>query len=310
MQQYSRMDVELLRTFITLAETLHFGRCAKRVHSSPSTVSRMIKRIEEELGDVPLFERDNRNVTLTPEGEEFCRYAKEAVKKWQDIQNSFHKRNAVIQGDVSIFSSVTGLYTLFPDILRKIQATYPLIKIKLVTGNAEDGQEHALKGRYDIALGIKPAITPSSLLYHEMIRTSLQFIISREGALYETYEGKASLPWSQLPLIVPKEGHARKLVLSWFHARGIEPVIAGEASDHEAMTGMVRLGIGVGVVSKLALQRSSLSKELHILSVIPPLPTYTGGVYLLKRKEKLPHIAAVWDIILRKDAEEAYFVSS
>lgn len=63
------MDLRDLKTFLHLAESRHFGRSARAMHVSPSTLSRQIQRLEEDLGQ-PLFVRDNRTVTLTEAGEE------------------------------------------------------------------------------------------------------------------------------------------------------------------------------------------------------------------------------------------------
>ena len=63
------MDLRDLKMFLHLAESRHFGRSARAMHVSPSTLSRQIQRLEEDLGQ-PLFVRDNRTVTLTEAGEE------------------------------------------------------------------------------------------------------------------------------------------------------------------------------------------------------------------------------------------------
>ena len=56
------MDLRDLKMFLHLAESRHFGRSARAMHVSPSTLSRQIQRLEEDLGQ-PLFVRDNRTVT-------------------------------------------------------------------------------------------------------------------------------------------------------------------------------------------------------------------------------------------------------
>ena len=70
------MDIKQLKQFLHLADTLHFGRASEASHISPSALSRSIKQLEEEVG-AALFERDNRTVSLTPEGEIFLSYARE-----------------------------------------------------------------------------------------------------------------------------------------------------------------------------------------------------------------------------------------
>lgn len=64
------MDTRKLKIFVAIAEELHFGRAAKRCHISQPALSRQLRLLEEELGDL-LFERDSRNVKLTNFGEKF-----------------------------------------------------------------------------------------------------------------------------------------------------------------------------------------------------------------------------------------------
>ena len=75
------MDQRTLRQFITLAETLHFGRASELSHVSPSALSRNIQQLEVEVG-VTLFDRDNRSVALTRQGGTFLDYARDALAQW------------------------------------------------------------------------------------------------------------------------------------------------------------------------------------------------------------------------------------
>ena len=61
------MDIRAITIFNHLAHSLHFGRTSRACNLSPSALTRTIQRIEEELGQ-PLFQRDNRTVTLAPAG--------------------------------------------------------------------------------------------------------------------------------------------------------------------------------------------------------------------------------------------------
>ncbi len=64
------MDLRDLKTFLHLAESRHLSRSARAMHVSPSTLSRQIQRLEEDLGQ-PLFVRDNRTVTLPKPGKSY-----------------------------------------------------------------------------------------------------------------------------------------------------------------------------------------------------------------------------------------------
>ena len=85
------MDFRDLKTFIHLAESRHFGRSARAMHVSPSTLSRQIQRLEEYLGQA-LFIRDNRTVTLTEAGEELRMFAQRTLLQYQQLRHTIDQQ--------------------------------------------------------------------------------------------------------------------------------------------------------------------------------------------------------------------------
>ena len=68
---WSEVELSEIRVFLGLAEELHFGRTAERLHITPSYASQLIRRLETRLGG-RLFDRTSRRVRLTPLGEQYC----------------------------------------------------------------------------------------------------------------------------------------------------------------------------------------------------------------------------------------------
>ena len=64
------LDLRLVRSFVAVADELHFGRAAARLYVSQPALSKQIRKLEDQLGE-PLFERDSRHVTLTTRGGQF-----------------------------------------------------------------------------------------------------------------------------------------------------------------------------------------------------------------------------------------------
>ena len=84
------MDLRDLKLFLHLAESRHFGRSSKAMHVSPSTLSRQIQRLEEELGQ-PLFQRDNRTVQLTSAGEQLKNFAQQTLLHYQQLRSGLNQ---------------------------------------------------------------------------------------------------------------------------------------------------------------------------------------------------------------------------
>ena len=293
------MDIQAFQLFITLSDTLHFGRTGKLMHMSPSAVSRAVQRIEAEVGQ-PLLERDNRRVRLTAAGRKFRDYAREAIARWRSFSDTLAQDATHLQGELAVYCSVTAVYSVLSDVMELFRRRYPDIDILLHTGDQADAIEHLLAGTEDIAITAHPDRLPASLQFQTLTHSPLLFIYPSIPCPVSTSVRRAiaagqSPHWELIPFIVSERGQARVQLDRWFQQQHIHPKLYAQVSGHEAIVSMVALGFGVGVVPDLVLNFSPLKEKVQVLDVQPPLLPFSVGLSARTSQLKNPLVKAFWE---------------
>lgn len=285
------MDIKTLQAFVVLAETLHFGRAAEQSHLSASALTRLLQRLESELG-VSLFQRDNRHVALTPEGQQFLVYARDALQRWQACRQSLHEASGVLRGELRLFCSVTASYHFLSQLLPRFRRRYPDIDIHLHTGDQAESVQRIASGREDLAIAARGQVWMKGLAFLPLATSPLVFIASDDERLPEPPTQDEG--WSQIPLIVAERGLSRDWLDDWFRVRGLRPRIQAQVAGHEAIVSMVGLGYGVGVVPQLVLDNSPLRDQVRIWPQGPALPALAIGLCCRQKQLANPLVQAFW----------------
>lgn len=294
------MDIAKLKLFCALANTLHFGRAAAASHVSPSTISRSLKQLEDDLGTT-LFERNNRSVALTHEGQSFLLFAREVLQQWDTYQESLLAQADQLRGQLSIYCSVTASYSFLFDILTEFRVSHPGIAIKLHTGDPAQSIERVLAGNEDIAIAAKPDKLPAGISFKLIARSPLIFIAPRDDKTWHPPTSTAQDFWRTIPMIISEEGLARERLDAWFTAQQTRPNIYAEVKGNEAIVSMVSLGFGVGVLPKIVLDNSPLSDRVQALHHQPDLGPYDLGICVMEKRLKSPIISAFWQQLPAED---------
>lgn len=288
------MDMTKLKLFRALASSLHFGRAATQCNVSPSTLSRNIKQLEENLG-VILFERDNRSVVLTQEGERFLRFAQEVIQQWEAYQESLLAQAEELRGQLSIYCSVTASYSFLYEILTEFRIKHPGIAIKLHTGDPAQSLQRILAGEEDIAIAAKPERLPAGISFKPISRSPLIFITANNQVDWH------SSSWEDIPVIIPEEGLARERLNEWFKTEGFKPNIYAEVKGNEAIVSMVSLGFGVGVIPQIVVDNSPLAERVKRFTPQPNLGPYDTGICVMEKRLKSPIVNAFWQQLSAED---------
>lgn len=290
------MDHEALRQFLELAGQLHFGRASRACHLSPSALSRSIQRLEAEVGR-PLFERDNRKVSLTPAGAAFRGFATETLARWEALRDALRESDEQLSGTLSIFASVTACHSFLPRILGRFRETHPGVQLRLETGHAASALERLEAGQADVSVAVLPEHVPRRLQTHLITQTPLVFLAPSAAGEVSRQVEQRPIAWTTIPMVLPEFGLARDAVDRWFRYKNVRPRVVSEVAGNEAILALVSLGCGVGVLPRLVVERSPLRSDVRIVDVRPRLPALRVGFCVQRRRLESPLIAAFWESI-------------
>lgn len=199
------MDLRDLKMFLHLAESRHFGRSARAMHVSPSTLSRQIQRLEEDLGQA-LFVRDNRTVTLTEAGEELRVFAQQTLLQYQQLRHTLDQQGPSLSGELHIFCSVTAAYSHLPPILDRFRAEHPSVEIKLTTGDAADAMDKVVTGEADLAIAGKPETLPGAVAFSMLENLTVVLIAPALPCPVRNQVSVDKPDWSTVPFIMADQG--------------------------------------------------------------------------------------------------------
>ncbi len=205
-----------------------------------------------------------------------------------------------MSGLVSIYASVTAVYSLLPDLLEAYRAAYPDVQLELRTGSAEESVQQVLDGSIDLSVAALPDRKHSRLEFMTLTETNLVFIGPRH------VQGKAEqsdipmkngqLDLTRAPLVLPRSGLSRSRLDQWLKKHSIDPNIIIEVSGNEGILAMVRLGCGIGIVPELVLERSPFRIDVQKIEEAPQLVPYVVGLCTTQKNLQRPAISALWEL--------------
>ncbi len=217
---------------------------------------------------------------LSASGKRFYAYARQAVQNYADFQAALNGSQPV-SGALSLYASITAVYSILPDLLESFRKTYPDVHLDLKTGAAEKAVAQVEAGEIDIAVAALPDRRSAGIVFLPIMTTPLVFIATRAQA--EDLHRQDSFNLQQLPLVLPESGLSRRRLEQWLKKNRVIPNISAEVSGNEAIIPMVHLGGGIGIVPRLVLERSPFREEVVVLEQAPGLDPYVVGLCSSKR---------------------------
>jgi LysR family transcriptional regulator, flagellar master operon regulator len=172
------MDIELLKTFLEVYRTRHFGRAAENLFLTQSAVSARIRLLEETLG-VQLFARGRNNIRLSPAGERLLKHAESILSAWYRA-----RQDTLLAGEDRVSLAIGGMYSLWDIVLQDWVHTLHRRLPRLVLHAEAHGWEvlvrKLLDGLLDVGFMFEPPQV-AELLVQEVATIKLIMVASRAG---------------------------------------------------------------------------------------------------------------------------------
>ena len=224
---------------------------------SPSALSRMISRLEEEAG-VQFFDRTRTEVKLTDNGAKFAEFARKSLVEQTELFKEFSKSEEEVGGVLHVYASVTACYSIMPPFIKKLSEKYAGIQLSIETGDPALAVQAVVEGRAEVAV---TAIPENGIEGMDCIpvKTSPLVFAASNSRPFKNLQGSPQDIISSVPLVLPKTGLARLRFDSWTKSRNVHPKVAAEAEGNEAVMALAALGLGIALVPKIVLENGPYS---------------------------------------------------
>ncbi|XAS74471.1 LysR substrate-binding domain-containing protein [Micrococcaceae bacterium Sec5.1] len=242
------MELRQLRYFLVVAEELHFGRAAERLHLTQPPLTVAIRRLERELG-VQLFDRTTRRVALTHAGEAFKRRVQDAVTELDEAAGDLASVAAGLSGRIRVGFVSSASYTTIPEAIRAFRQQRPRVELILSPLTSGEQIEQLLDGDLDIGLIRDPGEVPG--LTMELVGTEDLVAVLPEAhplALQEEIrpadlEGEPMIlfPYRLMPGFVTR-------VHRLFDGLETSPQVVQQTIHQETVLGLVAAGLGISIL--------------------------------------------------------------
>jgi len=285
------VELRHLRYFVAVAEELHFGRAANRLHTSQSSLSQQVRNLETEL-KVDLLRRVRRHVELTPAGNRFLREAREILAAAERAAGLARETEREESKKIVIGISPETDWMFLGKALRLFREHAPTVEV-LFQNLTPEAQIRALQGgRIDIGfvgLPIEAAGIVSEVTARERLVAAIpeKHPMARSGRIrLRDLSGEAYTLW-------PRHLSPGRydLLLSIFRQAGFGPPIAmeGDLPSTQTVLGMVAAGLTVALVDSAIKQKAMPGVVFRPISDRGVL-TESGVIY--RREDPSPLLAS------------------
>lgn len=289
-----RVTPQQLRAFEATARLLSVTRAAESLHVTQPTVSVQLRELAEAVGE-PLFETVGRRIQLTQAGEAMQQAVEEWGALWQRFESRLAEIHGLVRGRLRIAAVTTAEYFV-PDLLGPFAAAHPGVAIELAVENRDRVIERLQRATDDLTVMMLP---PDDLPLERapFLENPLVVIASASHPLATQAK---RIPLTRLArerwLLRESGSGTRMAAEQFFAAQDFVPTVAMSLGSNEAIKHAVSAGLGIAVVSRLAV-----ANELANVQPMRGRSADTKRAGLVELRVSGFPIERQWSVVWRRD---------
>ncbi|MGL4731067.1 MAG: selenium metabolism-associated LysR family transcriptional regulator [Clostridium sp.] len=260
------MDFKQLEAFITVAKLRSFSKAANAIYLSQPTISSNISSLEKEL-KIQLFDRTSKEVNLTPAGESFLEYATDIINTRNNSIVEMSNFNNNISGRLNVSASTTPCNSILPSLIKQFNDNYSNVKFNI----KEQGSVGIIKDILDLncEIGLVGTMVHNKKIKsYEIMEDELVIVSRKELSMPDVLRVEELLNYKFI--IREKESATRKTLENALEDANLDSSklkVLCEVNNLDAQIKMLKLGLGVVILSKALCKELSKDENLKVSTV-------------------------------------------
>jgi DNA-binding transcriptional LysR family regulator len=276
----AEMELQQLRYFIAVADSGKFTAAARDLHVAQPSISKQLRKLEDELG-AALLERRRTGVVLTDAGAILLPWAKRMLADLDGARSEVAGLATLEGGRLSVGATPSLSTVLLPRVLAAFHAEHPGITLSVVEAGSRDLVDRLAAGDLDLALVILPVPREELFETAPLIREELVLAVAKDHPL----AGRKTVKVADLrgvPLVMFREGYdLRSATITACEQAGFHPTFAVEGAEMDGVLRMAAAGVGVAVVPRMVVERGGPLVPVRLAQ-----PTLSRSVGVAFRRDR------------------------
>jgi len=283
------VDIRSLRYFVETVRLSSFTQAAEALHLTQSTISKMVRQLEDEVG-AQLLVRDGRKLSLTDTGRIVYQHGQDMLASMRQLTLEIRDTQALQRGSLTV-GVPPMINVLFTPVLKAFRARHSQIELKLQEDTGQQIERKVAGGELEIGMTVLPT-EPTLELVSAPVASYPIWALAEPGTFSRQ---RTTLPFkalAELPLVLLKDEFAlTRSLRQHFAQAGFTPQIAAQSGQWDWLVAMASAGLGVALLPEPLIHRLAGEKVEAVRIVEPEIAWQVAHIW---RGQYLSHAARAW----------------